>query len=94
MPHIVSANLEIEACLRANHESAYVFVINHEAEDSKTSVCIADLEFTVEEIFNVTEGRNVKFQVLDHTIVFDAEAPRQKPQLLRLLASRKPQQSI
>jgi len=94
VPHIVSANPEIEACLRANHESAYVFVINHEAEDSKTSVGIADLEFAVAEIFNVTEGRNVKFQVLDHTIVFDAEAPRQKPQLLRLLASRKPQQSI
>ena len=66
--------------MRANHESAFVFVINHEAEDSKTSVRIADPEFVVEEIFNVTEGRNVTFRILNHTIVFEAEAPRQKPQ--------------
>jgi hypothetical protein len=43
---------------------------------------------------DVTEDRNVKFQVLNKTIVFDTEAPRQKPQLLRLLASRNPRQSV
>ena len=46
--------------LARNNKSAYVFAINRKAEDSKTSVCFADLEFAVKEIFNVTEDRNLK----------------------------------
>ena len=50
--------------LARNNKSAYVFAINRKAEDSKTSVCFADLEFAVKEIFNVTEDRNVKISGL------------------------------
>ena len=88
-PKIESSNPEIEACLRANQKTAYVFAINHEAEDSKASIRIADLELAVTEIVNVTEGHNVEFRKVNKTIAFDVVAPRERPQLLHLLAGEK-----
>jgi hypothetical protein len=83
-PNIFSSNPEIEAGLRANHSSAYIFVINHEAEDPKTHVEIAEPPFPVKKIFNLTENREVEFQKSGNGIMFDIEAPRERPQLLRL----------
>lgn len=85
VPNIFSSNPEIEACLRANQQDAYVLVINHEAETPRTSVRIAETKFGVKEIFNLTENRKQDFQKTGDAIAFDIEAPRERPQLLRLL---------
>ena len=93
-PNVFSSNPDIEACLRVNFRNAYLFVINHEAADARTRVHIAGLEFPVTEIFNLTEGHKVGFREVNGTIIFDAEAPRERPQLLRLLAGTEMQPSI
>ncbi len=83
--NISSSNPEIEACLRANQQDGYVLVINHEAEQPGTSVRIENPGFGVKEIFNLTENRKLDFQKTGDAIAFDIEAPRERPQLLRLL---------
>ncbi|HET8637892.1 MAG TPA: hypothetical protein VFL96_13675, partial [Acidobacteriaceae bacterium] len=84
-PNIFSSNPVIEACLRANEQDAYVLVINHEAEQPRTSVRIENPKFGVKEIFNLTENRKQDFQKTGEAIAFDIEAPRERPQLLHLL---------
>lgn len=93
-PNIFSSNPDIETCLRANSGTAYVFVINHEAAELKTRVHVKGLEFPVAELFNVTENRNMEFLNNDQTIVFDIEAPRENPQLLRLQAGTETQPTV
>lgn len=81
--NISSSNPQIEACLRANQYDAYVVVINHEADDPRTSVRIAQPAFR--KIVNLTENHSLDFQRANNSITFDIEVPREKPQLLRLL---------
>jgi hypothetical protein len=93
-PHVFSSNPDIEACLRANSANGYVFVINHEAEHPTTRVRLSSLDFTVAEIFNITEERKIEFRDLNRTMFFDIVVPREKPQLLRLLAAEEKRSNV
>ena len=87
VPNIFSSNPEIEACLRASQQDGYVLVINHEAEQPRTTVRVENMNFGVKEIFNLTENRRLEFQKTGKAIVFDIQAPRERPQLLHLLVN-------
>jgi len=85
LPSVHSTNPDIEVSLRANASEAYVFAINHEAEDASTRLSIAEPEFPVHAIRNLTERRSQQFQLTGGRMIVDLEVPRQRPQLLRLL---------
>ena len=82
--NVSSSNPQVEVCLRANSGNGYLVVINHEAEDPKARVRIADLGFRVMRVDNLTDKLNLKFEWADGGITFDVEAPRERPQLIRL----------
>ncbi|MGH9522149.1 MAG: hypothetical protein ACRD3E_06425, partial [Terriglobales bacterium] len=88
IPRIRSSNSQIEASLRTTAADAYVSVINHEADQARTRVTISQPEFPVAAIHNLTEGSNIDFERDSGGVVFPIDVPRERPQLLRLIASR------
>ena len=85
IPSVHSTNPDIEASLRANVSDAYVFAINHEAGDVSTQLSLAEPEFPVTAIQNVSERHPQPFQISQRRIVLDLQVPRERPQLLRLV---------
>ncbi len=83
-PHVSSSNPEIEVALRAGADRAWLFAINHEAEDENTQIRIADGRRAVLSIYNATEQRDMTFRRDGPEIVLTAVAPRERPQLMRL----------
>lgn len=83
-PHISSSNPEIEVALRAGADRAWVFAINHEAQDENSEIRIADAGQAARRIFNATEQRDVTFRRDGREIVLTVTAPRERPQLMRL----------
>lgn len=82
--HISSSNPEIEVALRANVDRAWLFAINHEAEDENSEIRIADGGQAARRIFNATEQQDVTFRREGREIVLSVTAPRERPQLMRL----------
>jgi len=85
IPSVHSTNPDIEVSLRANGSDAYVFAINHEADDVSTQLSLAKPEFVVGAIQNLTEGRHQPFQIAEGRIILDVQVPRDRPQLLRFV---------
>jgi hypothetical protein len=85
IPSVHSTNPDIEVSLRANASDAYVFAINHEAEDGSTQLSLAKPEFAVGAIQNLTERRHQQFQIAEGSIILNIQVPRDRPQLLRLV---------
>lgn len=83
--HIFSANEEIEACIRANASEGYLFVINHEANDQKTTVRLSELPFTVRRIVDIDNGQQVAFRKKKGVLELEILAPFGTSRLLRLL---------
>lgn len=59
--HTYSSNPDMEVGVRTTEQAAYVFVINHEADNAVTSVELRDLGFEVGRIEDVEWGRTVDF---------------------------------
>ena len=60
-PHVRSSNPDIEAAVRANEREAFLFVINHEAEDPAAAIRMADLPFRIGGITDLGSGQPVAF---------------------------------
>lgn len=86
--HIYSSNPDIEAALRINSEEGYVFVINHEAKSSETHVRLADLEFMLDRVIDLTRGGTVGFDRTSDGASFDITVSQTEPRLLHLLPRR------
>ena len=86
--HISSSNPEIEVTLRAGADRAWVFAINHEAQNDHAEIRIADSSRAVGKIFNATEQQDVTFSRDGREIVLTVTAPRERPQLMRLQLQR------
>ena len=87
-PRVRSSNPKIEASVRANAGDAYVFVINHEADQTKTEISLDQPGFNVARVESLTQEQNVKFQTSDGRIAFEMDVARDRPELLRLSSGR------
>ena len=76
--HICSSNPDIEASIRTNKEQGYVFIINHEATDSMTTVTLHDLPFSVAKIIDIETEMPVAFEAIKGGLCFKVEAARTK----------------
>lgn len=83
--HVYSTNPDIEAALRMNGKTGFVFVINHEADKPETQVSIADLGFRVGRIIDVADENAIEFHEIGDLITFSIAASQDKPRLLRLV---------
>jgi hypothetical protein len=82
--HIYSSNPDIEASVRANSSEGYLFVINHEAKDTNTTVRLADLDFKVGKIVDVETGKPLMFKHTNGEIEFTIQAPFATTRLFRV----------
>ena len=85
MGHVHSSNPDIEAALRANDREAFLFIINHEAQETDTTVRLADLAFAIEKIADLADNRPVPFQRTNDTVQLNLAAPIGEIRLLHLL---------
>lgn len=86
--HIYSSNPDIEASLRANDEQGFVFIINHEAMDSATTVSLHDLPFFIDKIVDIQTGNPVAFKEVNGGWSFKVEAALGRTRLLKLIPSK------
>ncbi len=93
-PHVRSSNLDIEASLRANDHEGFLFVINHEARESGTTVQLRDLPFKIGEIVNLKDSQSVKFTDTDGAAALDLSAPLGEVLLLNVLPKKESAQSF
>ena len=82
--HIHSSNPDIEATVRANSGEGYVFIINHEAAEPKTTVRLGDLKFRVGQIEDLEAGKSVDFKSDGDIIRFRVTGPLGATQLQRI----------
>ncbi len=82
--HIYSSNPDIEASIRANSSEGYVFIINHEANDEKAAIQLADLGFQIKRVVDVESGVAIPFRSTRAGIDFTIAAPFASTRLLRV----------
>jgi len=82
--HIHSSNPDIEATVRAKSGEGYVFIINHEAAEPKTTVRLGDLKFRVGRIEDLESGKSVDFKSDGDGVRFRVTVPLGATQLLRI----------
>lgn len=85
--HIHSSNPDIEASIRANKKEGFVFIINHEASDSITTVILRDLPFSIGKIIDIETKRPVAFKAIKGGWFFKIEAGLGKTRLLKIIPS-------
>jgi hypothetical protein len=83
--HVHSSNPDIEASVRANHQNGYLFIINHEANDSLTTVTLNDLPFTIAKIKNLEDGKSITFSRINRSVSFDICSRFGNTKLLQLI---------
>jgi hypothetical protein len=84
-PHVWSSNPAVEASIRANRTEAFLFLINHEAQDASTQVELADLPFPVGKLLDLADNRPVEFQHQGGTVRFTLPVPLGETRLLHVL---------
>ncbi|MBN1341408.1 MAG: hypothetical protein JXQ73_01945 [Phycisphaerae bacterium] len=84
-PHVYSSNPDIEASIRANKREAFLFIINHEAQEPDTTVRLADLGFKIGRIIDLTDDRSVTFLRNEGAVELTVSAPLGETRLLHLL---------
>ena len=82
--HVYSSNPDIEAAVRANSKEGYVFIINHEAAEPKTTVRLSDLQFRVGQITDIESGNSIAFEANGDTVQFPITTSIGATQLLRV----------
>jgi hypothetical protein len=73
--HVWSSNPGIEAAIRANSSEGYLFVINHEENQSETLVKLNGLAFTPVRIINIENDQPVDFKNTETGIELNIIAP-------------------
>jgi len=89
--HIFSANPDIEAAIRANTHEGFLFLINHEAKTSHTTVVLHDLPFKIGKIVNLADGQLIKFRRNQDGIQLEAIVPLGETSLYHVLPPNQPQ---
>lgn len=83
--HIHSSNPDIEASVRANEKEGYVFVINHEAGESRTMIRLGGLPFMPGTILDLESGEPISWRRSDGAVAFEVSAPLGTTKILRVL---------
>ena len=83
-PHVYSTNPDIEASIRANDSEAFLFIINHEAQDPEATVHVADLDFEIATIVDLNDNRSVPFVRNNGAVELKVSAPLGETRLLRI----------
>lgn len=87
-PHVWSSNPAIEAAVRVGADRGYLFLINHETEESAVSVRLADLGFPVERITDLATGEMAGFnRGEDGSLWLEDHVPWGETALFRLAGS-------
>lgn len=84
-PHVSSSNPAIEASLRANEREAFLFVINHEAQNPDTTVRLTDLAFTIDKIANLDGGQALPLAKEEGAVELEVSVPLGEALLLHVL---------
>ncbi|HQH51254.1 MAG TPA: hypothetical protein PKY01_02440 [Candidatus Hydrogenedentes bacterium] len=84
-PHVYSSNPDIEAALRANDREGFLFVVNHEAQDSAVTVELRELDFKVGGIVNLADTQPVAFTASEGTVSLNLTVPLGEVLLLNIL---------
>jgi len=82
--HRTARPFSLEDTVRANSSEGYVFIINHEAADPKTTVRLGDLKFRVGRMEDVESGKSVDFKSDGDGVRFRVTVPLGATQLLRI----------
>jgi hypothetical protein len=83
-PHVWSSNPEIEAALRTNSKSGYLFVINHEAEHTDALIRLADIGFTIGSIVDVDTDKKISFREKNGIVEFATDAKKDGAKIMRI----------
>ena len=83
--HVWSSNPDIEAAVRAHDSGGFLFVINHEANDPKTEVRIAGLDFTIGAIIDLETGGKVTIERTNRGIELKLTAAHDNAKIFRLV---------
>ena len=82
--HVWSSNPDVEAAVRANEREGFLFVINHEADNPRTTIRLADLDFEIGEIVDLLDDRPVRFSRAGDAVELTVSVEFGKTLLLRL----------
>jgi len=82
--HVYSSNPEIEVSVRADSTKGFVFIINHEAENSQTEVHLRDLDFKIGKIMDIESEKPVEFRRQKNEVIFNIIAPFGTTRLLKI----------
>lgn len=84
LSHVYSSNPEIEVSVRADSMKGFVFIINHEAGNSKTEVHLRDFDFKIGKIMDIESEKPVEFRRKKNEIIFNVIAPLGTTRLLKI----------
>ncbi len=85
--HVWSSNPDVEATVRASTLGGYLFLINHEAPDGRTSIALNDLPFRLSRMTDLETGRSVPYRrTAAGVITLTAEVPFGTTAIYRLNA--------
>jgi hypothetical protein len=73
--HVWSSNPGIEAAIRANSSEGYLFIINHEENQSETRVKLGGLEFTPSRIVDVENELPIIYKNVNEGIELNVIVP-------------------
>lgn len=83
-PNIRSSNPGIEACIRANSNEGYIFIINHEENDPETQINIGKLEFYPKKIVDIETGIPIEFSRANGNIHLSIDSEFGTTRLLKI----------
>lgn len=89
-PHVYSSNPDIEATLRANDREGFLFVINHEAQNSGVTVQLRDLPFQINRVINMEDEQPMTFSRNGETLDIALSVPLGEVALLNLFSVKEP----
>lgn len=82
--HVYSSNPELEAGLRSSCETAYLFIINHEAQNGNSQVALRQLPGKVVKVIDVESGCPVVYTLTTNGIDLNVNVPFGKKQLIKI----------
>lgn len=83
-PHVRSTAPYIEAALRAGKDKGYLFVINHESDESATTVYLSGLSFCARSFTDVGSGQTIKTRVEGCSTLLDLNVPLGEVKIIKL----------
>ncbi len=84
--HVRSSNADIEASVRTNAASGFLFAINHEAPSPDTVIQLSDLGFDIGQITDVADGQAIPVTRKDGFVELTLSVPVGQTRLLHVTA--------